>query len=77
MGDWRDDRIGAALRGENPTVLARLPGGFAVIGDVAAARRDFLDSVEVLAAAVEGAYAELDPPFRRDVLRAALTRRLS
>lgn len=32
--DWRDDRIGAALRGENPTVLARLPGGFAVIGDV-------------------------------------------
>ncbi len=34
MSDWRADRIGAALRGENPTVLARLPGGFAVIGDV-------------------------------------------
>jgi diadenosine tetraphosphate (Ap4A) HIT family hydrolase len=34
MTDWRADRIGAALRGENPTVLARLPGGFAVIGDV-------------------------------------------
>src|SRR5690348_919670 len=32
--DWRRDRIGAALRGENPTVLARLPRGFAVIGDV-------------------------------------------
>lgn len=32
--DWRDDRIGAAQRGENPTVLAELPGGFAVIGDV-------------------------------------------
>jgi len=32
--DWRRDRIGAALRGENPTVLARLPGAFAVIGDV-------------------------------------------
>lgn len=32
--DWRDDRVGAALRGENPTVLARLPAGFAVIGDV-------------------------------------------
>jgi len=32
--DWRRDRVGAALRGENPTVLARLPGGFAVIGDV-------------------------------------------
>ena len=33
-GDWRGDRIGAALRGENPTVLARLPESFAVIGDV-------------------------------------------
>ena len=33
-GPWREDRIGSALRGENPTVLARLPGGFAVIGDV-------------------------------------------
>lgn len=32
--EWRADRIGAALRGENPTVLARLAGGFAVIGDV-------------------------------------------
>ncbi|SCE92092.1 Diadenosine tetraphosphate (Ap4A) hydrolase [Micromonospora coriariae] len=34
MTQWRNDRIGSALRGENPTVLARLPGGFAVIGDV-------------------------------------------
>ncbi|RPE45743.1 diadenosine tetraphosphate (Ap4A) HIT family hydrolase [Streptomyces sp. Ag109_O5-1] len=33
-GDWRADRIGAALRGENPTVLRRLEAGFAVIGDV-------------------------------------------
>ncbi|MBN0042999.1 diadenosine tetraphosphate hydrolase [Streptomyces actuosus] len=32
--DWRADRIGAALRGENPTVLRRLSAGFAVIGDV-------------------------------------------
>ena len=32
--DWRDDRIGAARRGENPTVLAELEGGYAVIGDV-------------------------------------------
>ncbi|MFJ6836991.1 HIT family protein [Streptomyces sp. NPDC091209] len=32
--DWRRDRIGAALRGENPTVLRRLDSGFAVIGDV-------------------------------------------
>ncbi|SCD65588.1 Diadenosine tetraphosphate (Ap4A) hydrolase [Streptomyces sp. Termitarium-T10T-6] len=34
MGDWRSDRIGAALKGENPTVLRRLAAGFAVIGDV-------------------------------------------
>ncbi|MFE6775946.1 diadenosine tetraphosphate hydrolase [Streptomyces sp. NPDC057702] len=32
--DWRSDRIGSALRGENPTVLRRLGSGFAVIGDV-------------------------------------------
>lgn len=32
--DWRADRIAAALRGENPTVLARLPAAFAVLGDV-------------------------------------------
>jgi hypothetical protein len=31
--NWRDDRIGSALRGENPTVIAELTGGFAVIGD--------------------------------------------
>ncbi|MFD7865239.1 HIT family protein [Streptomyces sp. NPDC059783] len=31
---WRTDRIGSALRGENPTVLRRLNAGFAVIGDV-------------------------------------------
>jgi diadenosine tetraphosphate (Ap4A) HIT family hydrolase len=34
MTDWRTDRIGSALRQKNPTVLARLPAGFAVIGDV-------------------------------------------
>lgn len=33
-GDWREDRIGSALRGENPSVLRRLAAGFAVIGDV-------------------------------------------
>lgn len=32
--DWRQDRIGSALRGENPTVLRRLEAGFAAIGDV-------------------------------------------
>src|SRR5687767_7815877 len=30
---WRHDRIGAARRGENPTVLARMRTGWAVIGD--------------------------------------------
>lgn len=34
MATWREDRIGSALRGENPTVLARLPRSFAVMGDV-------------------------------------------
>lgn len=32
--DWREDRVGSALADGNPTVLSRLPGGFAVIGDV-------------------------------------------
>lgn len=32
--DWRRDRIGSAARGENPTVLATLESGYAVIGDV-------------------------------------------
>jgi diadenosine tetraphosphate (Ap4A) HIT family hydrolase len=32
--DWRADRIGAASRGENPTVLTRMETGFAAIGDV-------------------------------------------
>jgi diadenosine tetraphosphate (Ap4A) HIT family hydrolase len=31
--DWRADRIGSALRGENPMVMARTRSGFAVIGD--------------------------------------------
>jgi diadenosine tetraphosphate (Ap4A) HIT family hydrolase len=30
---WRDDRYASALRGENPLVMARMRGGFAVIGD--------------------------------------------
>ena len=32
--DWRSDRVGAALAGRNPTVLAELDAAFAVIGDV-------------------------------------------
>ena len=31
--DWRDDRVGSALRGENPLVMTRMESGFAVIGD--------------------------------------------
>ncbi|QFQ98877.1 diadenosine tetraphosphate hydrolase [Streptomyces phaeolivaceus] len=31
--EWRNDRIGNALRGTNPTVLRGLAAGFAVIGD--------------------------------------------
>ncbi len=30
---WKQDRIGAAQRGENPMVLARMRSGYAVIGD--------------------------------------------
>lgn len=32
--DWKQDRIRAAHAGRNPTVLAKLPESFAVIGDV-------------------------------------------
>ncbi|MFJ8312091.1 MULTISPECIES: HIT family protein [unclassified Streptomyces] len=32
--DWRTDRIGSALRGENPAVIRQLEAGFAVMGDV-------------------------------------------
>ncbi|MVU80963.1 diadenosine tetraphosphate hydrolase [Nocardia sp. ET3-3] len=32
--DFRADRIGSALRGENPTVLRRLESGFATMGEV-------------------------------------------
>lgn len=32
--DWREDRIGSAARGQNPTVLQELTGGYAVVGDV-------------------------------------------
>ncbi|MDQ1052001.1 HIT family protein [Streptomyces sp. V4I2] len=33
MTHWKDDRIGSAERGENPTVLTRMHTGWAVIGD--------------------------------------------
>ncbi len=31
--NWKEDRIGSAVRGENPTVLARIKSGFVVLGD--------------------------------------------
>ncbi|GGQ96784.1 HIT family protein [Deinococcus ruber] len=31
--EWKKDRVGAAQRGENPMVLARMPSGYACIGD--------------------------------------------
>ena len=33
MNEWQHDRIGSAERGENPTVLMKLPSGYAVMGD--------------------------------------------
>ncbi|SHL15137.1 Diadenosine tetraphosphate (Ap4A) hydrolase [Anaerocolumna jejuensis DSM 15929] len=33
MEDWKKDRIGSALKGENPTVIAKMKSGFAVIAD--------------------------------------------
>lgn len=43
--DFRTDRIGSALRGENPTVIRRLTAGFAVLGDI-----QFLPGYSVLLA---------------------------
>ncbi|MGW7172258.1 HIT family protein [Streptomyces xanthophaeus] len=34
MEHWTHDRLGAAERGENPTVLAQMRTGWAVIGDI-------------------------------------------
>ncbi len=33
MDSWKRDRVGSALRGENPMVLTRMQSGFAVMGD--------------------------------------------
>lgn len=48
--DWRADRVGSARRGENPMVLARMPSGWAVIGDT-----QFLPGYCLLLSDVEGA----------------------
>jgi diadenosine tetraphosphate (Ap4A) HIT family hydrolase len=68
VDDWRIDRIGSALRGENPAVLRRLNAGFAVIGDV-----QFLpgysvllvDDMDQLGEAVERVSRRMDAAFRR------------
>ncbi|MFF0476526.1 diadenosine tetraphosphate hydrolase [Streptomyces sp. NPDC004284] len=57
---WRRDRIGAALKGENPTVLRRLTAGFAVIGDV-----QFLPGYSVLLVDEPGVQRLSDLPRRR------------
>lgn len=63
--EWRADRVGSALAGENPTVLARLPAAFAVIGDV-----QFLPGYCVLLTDRPGAERLSDLPRaeRRDFL---------
>lgn len=33
MEDWKSDRIGSAVKGENPIVMVKMKSGFAVIGD--------------------------------------------
>lgn len=58
--DWRRDRVGSALRGENPTVLARLSAGFAVMGDV-----QFLPGYCVLITDTPGADRLTDLPRHR------------
>lgn len=74
MTDWRTDRIGSALRGENPTVLRRLPAGFAVMGDPQwlpgycvpkAKQTEYLQSMALLGSAVERACADQDEAFLR------------
>jgi diadenosine tetraphosphate (Ap4A) HIT family hydrolase len=58
--DWRADRIGSALRGQNPTVLRRMSAGFAVIGDV-----QFLPGYCVLLTDTPGADRLTDLPRPR------------
>jgi diadenosine tetraphosphate (Ap4A) HIT family hydrolase len=88
VSDFRTDRIGSAQRGENPTVLRKLPASYAVMGDVQwlpgycvllvdrlgvsgltdldrPTRRAFLESMDVLAEAVQDACRETRTGFRR------------
>lgn len=57
---WKRDRVGSARRGENPTVLRRMPSGFAVIGDT-----QFLPGYCVLLGDPEVAHlSDMDLPSR-------------
>ncbi|MFG3343689.1 HIT family protein [Streptomyces sp. NPDC048018] len=56
---WRTDRIGSALRGENPTVFRRLRSGFAVMGHV-----QFLPGYTVLLVDEPGVQRLSDLPRR-------------
>ena len=83
-----DSAVEAALRGDLPSVMARLPSSFAVFGDVQflpgysvllsdepavtrltdmtrAARRSYLESLDLLGEAIERACKDADPNFRR------------
>ncbi|WP_327678080.1 HIT family protein [Kitasatospora sp. NBC_00458] len=60
--DWKSDRIGSALRGENPTVIRRLDAGFAVIGDV-----QFLPGYAILLADEPGVERLTDLPKARRI----------
>lgn len=61
---WKADRIGSALAGSNPTVMARLPTSFAAIGDV-----QFLPGYSVLLSATRAdRLLDLPRQHRRDFL---------
>jgi diadenosine tetraphosphate (Ap4A) HIT family hydrolase len=63
--DWRFDRVGAARRGENPMVLARMRSGWAVMGDT-----QFLPGYCLLLSDVDGAnhLTDLPAPQRDEFL---------
>jgi len=62
--DWRADRIEAAERGENPTVISRMRSGVAVLGDT-----QFLPGYCVLLAVPQSTHlTDLPLPGRRDFL---------
>lgn len=70
--EWKRDRVAAALRGQNPTVLARLEEGFAVIGDV-----QFLPGYCVLVSDTPGVDRLTDLPRERRIRFLASAERLA